>query len=240
MTLKKFIWMIPFLVLCSCASINTKQEKTNPEEDRQALEDALQEVPIEVLEYDGDLSPLTLVDEVEMESADSLIKFREGDADQCISVIDSSATEAIAPYTIVGEYNPTYSDVALVDENDNQVAIDMIKSANGQATYLIPVSDFEENHNYHLKLLNENQQLLKELRVDMLNMLEDSKRMRKKLKDITEYKEDEVYILYNVFDYDKRVKRATTETNVKAIYYLKDENDDFLSDEEYNNIILVS
>ena len=155
MTLKKFIWMIPFLVLCSCASINTKQEKTNPEEDRQALEDALQEVPIEVLEYDGDLSPLTLVDEVEMESADSLIKFREGDADQCISVIDSSATEAIAPYTIVGEYNPTYSDVALVDENDNQVAIDMIKSANGQATYLIPVSDFEENHNYHLKLLNE-------------------------------------------------------------------------------------
>ena len=55
-----------------------------------------------------------------------------------------------------------------------------------------------------------------------------------------EYKEDEVYILYNVFDYDKRVKRATTEANVKAIYYLKDENDDFLSDEVYNNIILVS
>ena len=49
-----------------------------------------------------------------------------------------------------------------------------------------------------------------------------------------------IIFLYNVFDYDVRVKRATTESNIKALYYLKDENHDFLSDEEYNNIILVS
>ena len=41
-----------------------------------------------------------------------------------------------------------------------------------------------------LKLLDENQQLLKELRVDMLNMLEDTKCMRKKLKDINNNLED--------------------------------------------------
>ena len=41
-----------------------------------------------------------------------------------------------------------------------------------------------------LKLLNENQRLLKELKLDMLNMLEDTKHMRKKLKDINNYLEN--------------------------------------------------
>ncbi len=35
-----------------------------------------------------------------------------------------------------------------------------------------------------LKLLDENQQLLKEIRLDILDMLEDTQRMRKELKNI--------------------------------------------------------
>lgn len=41
-----------------------------------------------------------------------------------------------------------------------------------------------------LKLLDENQQLLKEIRLDILNMLEDTKHMRKELKDINNHLEN--------------------------------------------------
>lgn len=57
------------------------------------------------------------------------------------------------------------------------------------------------------------------------------------------YHKDGVYILYNVFDKDKTaegIMRATTESNAKALSYLKDEKPNFLTDEQYNKIILVS
>ena len=57
------------------------------------------------------------------------------------------------------------------------------------------------------------------------------------------YNKDDVYILYNVFDKDKTaggIMRATTESNAKALSYLKDEKPNFLTDEQYNKIILVS
>ena len=57
------------------------------------------------------------------------------------------------------------------------------------------------------------------------------------------YDKDDVYILYNVFDKDKTaggIMRATTESNAKALSYLKDEKPNFLTDEQYNKIILVS
>ena len=41
-----------------------------------------------------------------------------------------------------------------------------------------------------LKLLDENQQLLKEIRLDILNMLEDTKCMQKKLKNINNHLEN--------------------------------------------------
>ena len=36
------------------------------------------------------------------------------------------------------------------------------------------------------------------------------------------------------------IKRATTEANVKALYYLKNEYKNFLNEGDYNNIVLVS
>ena len=74
---------------------------------------------------------------------------------------------------------------------------------------------------------------------------------KRRLNEFLEYNKNEVYILYNVYDIastnynlgDKiiRIKRATTESNVKALIYLKREEEIFsLSDEDYNNLILVS
>ena len=57
------------------------------------------------------------------------------------------------------------------------------------------------------------------------------------------YDENDVYILYNVYDISlssDNIKRATTESNVKAIYYLKDEYPNFLNEDDYNKFILVS
>ena len=74
---------------------------------------------------------------------------------------------------------------------------------------------------------------------------------KRRLNEFLEYNKNEVYILYNVYDIastnynlgDKiiRIKRATTESNVKTLIYLKREEEIFsLSDEDYNNLILVS
>ena len=74
---------------------------------------------------------------------------------------------------------------------------------------------------------------------------------KRRLNEFFEYNKNEVYILYNVYDIastnynlgDKiiRIKRATTESNVKTLIYLKKEEEIFsLSDEDYNNLILVS
>ena len=68
-------------------------------------------------------------------------------------------------------------------------------------------------------------------------------------KDII-YNKDKVYILFNVIDISESIyyidnqqiviKRATTEANVKAIFYLKNEYKNFLSKENYDKIILIS
>jgi hypothetical protein len=64
------------------------------------------------------------------------------------------------------------------------------------------------------------------------------------------YNKSKVYILFNVIDVSEtiytgsqknfKIKRATTEANVKALYYLKNEYKNFLNEEDYNNIVLVS
>ena len=57
---------------------------------------------------------------------------------------------------------------------------------------------------------------------------------------------NKVYILFNVIDTSEtfylnyKIIRATTEANVKALYYLKNEFKNFFNEEYYNNIVLVS
>ena len=93
---RKLMWLVPFLVLCSCSNSNhEKENKINDEQAHEMLEDALNEVPIEVEEYDEPLEPLPLKDSVECESTSSLVKFREGDADQYVVIEDKSIEEGI-------------------------------------------------------------------------------------------------------------------------------------------------
>ena len=64
------------------------------------------------------------------------------------------------------------------------------------------------------------------------------------------YNKTKVYILFNIIDISETIyigsqkkfmiKRATTEANVKALYYLKNEYKNFLKEEDYKNIVLVS
>ena len=71
------------------------------------------------------------------------------------------------------------------------------------------------------------------------------KNNKNKYEDL-KYNKNKVYILFNVIDVSKtyykniEIIRATTEANVKAIYYLMNECPNFLNKEEYNNIVLVS
>ena len=70
------------------------------------------------------------------------------------------------------------------------------------------------------------------------------------INDNIKYNKDNVYILFNVIDQSEtiyigskdkyKIRRATTEANVKAIYYLMNEYKNFFNKEDYNNIILVS
>ena len=52
--------------------------------------------------------------------------------------------------------------------------------------------------------------------------------------------------MFNVIDvseviyYNNKIIRATTESNVKSIFYLKNEYKNFLNKEDYNNLVLVS
>ena len=64
------------------------------------------------------------------------------------------------------------------------------------------------------------------------------------------YDEKKIYILFNVVDVESSIyhgekgdfpiQRATTLANVKAINYLKKECENFLKDDDYNNLVLVS
>ena len=157
MKIRKLMWVVPFLALCSCSVNNNKKDnKISDEQAYEMLEEALQEVPIIEEEYDEPLTPLPLKDAVENDSTASLVKFHEGDRNQYVIIEDKSIEDVKAPYVSIGDYNPTYKDVTLVDENDNEVATQIIRSDNGQSEFLIPVSSFEERHGYHLKLLNDN------------------------------------------------------------------------------------
>lgn len=61
-----------------------------------------------------------------------------------------------------------------------------------------------------------------------------------------QYNKNKVYILFNVIDVSEsfslinKIRRATTEANVNALYYLKNECKNFFKEEYYNNIVLVS
>lgn len=62
--------------------------------------------------------------------------------------------------------------------------------------------------------------------------------------NLIKYNNTDAFILYNVYDIaesgDNHFKRATTEANVKAIKYLRQNYSSFLPEEELKNLILVS
>jgi hypothetical protein len=66
----------------------------------------------------------------------------------------------------------------------------------------------------------------------------------KQSNDDIKYNKSDIFILYNLHDTDSttedKTNRATTYSNAQAIKYLKNEYPNFLTEEQYNNIILVS
>ena len=66
----------------------------------------------------------------------------------------------------------------------------------------------------------------------------------KQSNDDIKYNTSDVFILYNLHDTDNttedKTNRATTYSNAQAIKYLKQECPNFLTDEQYNNTILIS
>ena len=80
--------------------------------------------------------------------------------------------------------------------------------------------------------------------LDKIHIIRLGQKYRHKLmNEPLQYNDSDVYILFNVFDKDSATDgmiRATTVANVKALYYLKDECPNFLKEEDYNKIILVS
>jgi len=85
---------------------------------------------------------------------------------------------------------------------------------------------------------------------DIIIMRLGDKNTNKNVDKSIKYNKNKVYILFNVIDVSEtmyigsekkfRIKRATTEANVKALYYLKNECKNFLGEEDYNNLVLVS
>ena len=154
---KRFLFLfIPLLTLACCSNIKSREVEYSEEEVRDAVEEALNEVPIEVLPYEENLEPLELLDKIEQETAESLVNFNRGDKDQYISVVGTDYEDGEAPIASCGEYNPTSSDVVLADENDNEIDLETINNSEGKLTLKVPVSKFDENHGYHVKLKNDN------------------------------------------------------------------------------------
>ena len=154
---KRYLFLfIPLLALAACTNIREEKTEYSNEEVRDAVEEALTEVPIEVLPYDEELQPLELLDKIEQETAESLVKFNKGDKDQFVSIVGTGYEAEEAPKTSHGDYNPTSSDVVLVDENDNELVLEPINRDQGKLTLKVPVSKFDENHGYHVKLKNDN------------------------------------------------------------------------------------
>ena len=138
--------IIPCMLLCGCSFHETKKEQYSYEDTREIIKEALDEVPIETVEYTGDLTPLPLLEEYDSDETQSLIKFHQGDADQYVFVTNIS--EEV-------KKNPILNDVRLVDENDNKINYSLIHSIDGTAKYLVPVSTFQEKRVYHFEILND-------------------------------------------------------------------------------------
>ena len=85
---KLFLFLfIPLLTRACCSNIKSGEAEYSEEEVRDAVEEALNEVPIEVLPYEENLEPLELLDKIEQETAESLVNFNRGDKDQYISIV---------------------------------------------------------------------------------------------------------------------------------------------------------
>lgn len=152
---KLMLLALPILMLASCTNVKAEENTLSNDDINNMIEEAMEETPIEILPYEGDTSPLELLDTIEQETSESLVKFNKGDNDQYISVVDVDYYTAEAPMTSYGTYTPVESDVVLVDENENQINLEAVSKSEGKVTYKVPVSKFEENHGYHIQLKNE-------------------------------------------------------------------------------------
>ena len=152
---KCLLLMVPLMMITACANIKLGKTTYTDAEINDIITDAMGETPIEVLPYEGELNPLELLDTIEQETAESLVKFHEGDADQFITVVDSNYYSGEGPYASYGEYTPKESDVVLVDENENKITLEAVSKSDGKVTYKVPVSKFAENHGYHVQLKND-------------------------------------------------------------------------------------
>ena len=128
------------------------------EETREIVEEVLDEIPVEVTPYTGDLSPLPLVENIEGDETESLYNFKEGEPDQIISVTLKDQPDN--PMEVVN-YTPKNDDVYLRDENDNQIPFNFLSYENGVAHYKVPVSNFSEDHFYHFELRNDDLKFVK-------------------------------------------------------------------------------
>ena len=143
---KKFLLVLlaSTMLFSSCVFTHDKPSSgISYEDEREIIEDGLEDVPIEVEDYHGDLTPLPIKEDVECEATKSLYEFKKGDPNQYINVI--SLDEG---------YNPALKDLRLRNEFDEDVSIQLVSSSNGVGRYLIPVSSFDVDHQYILKLLN--------------------------------------------------------------------------------------
>ena len=101
----------------------------------------------------------------------------------------------------------------------------------------------EENEVYE-EFIKEGRQLIEEEytdeKIEKIHGLFKNKSFSVDIK----YNASDVFILYNLHDTDNttedKTNRATTYSNAQAIKYLKQEYPNFLTDEQYNNTILIS
>ena len=179
---KLLVGIIPFMLLCSCYhSPEAKEREYTYEEEREMLKDALENVPIEEGDEEIDLTPLKLLDNINDPSTESLIKFVEGDDNQIVSVVSSDYHKESELESYIYSYTPVLEDVSLADENGNKVTLTVNSSTEGITNFLVPVSDFDESHFYHLKLASakvkflEKDASVRELTYYSLNVNENSK-----------------------------------------------------------------
>ena len=160
---KKYLLFLPtlFMVLAGCNGTASKGKKDDEDytyqETRDMMEEALDEIPIEVVDYEGDLTPLPIKETVDCPETQSLVKFKQGDNDQFVYVTKIEDVEA----PLVNHYTPQTGDVILRDENDNPVECKFVSYDGGVAKYRVPVSKFSEDHFYHCEIKNSGLKFLK-------------------------------------------------------------------------------